>query len=138
MAANDWMAQDRADMLDLTVERPDFVESTALVAAMLAATGAGLYPHLADAAAAMRGRTTRFTPALDAQKRDARLTGWRSALAKVLSCRRPSESWGRSRPEGTPEIPAFAGMTDGSALGGPPTDTPCDFPHLAPLVEHPT
>src|SRR3546814_9371367 len=55
MAANDWMAQDLADMLDLTVERPDFVESTALGAAMLAATGAGLYPHLADAAAAMRG-----------------------------------------------------------------------------------
>src|SRR3546814_8960205 len=27
MAANDWMAQDLADMLDLTVERPDFVES---------------------------------------------------------------------------------------------------------------
>ncbi|WOF42464.1 glycerol kinase [Sphingopyxis indica] len=84
MAANDWMAQDLADMLDLTVERPDFVESTALGAAMLAATGAGLYPDLASAAAAMRGRTTRFTPALDAAKREARLAGWQSALAKVL------------------------------------------------------
>src|SRR3546814_12808031 len=39
MAANDWMAQDLADMLGLTVERPEFVESTALGAAMLAATG---------------------------------------------------------------------------------------------------
>src|SRR3546814_10038379 len=47
MAANDWMAQDLSDMLGLTVERPDFVESTALGAAMLAATGAGLYPDLA-------------------------------------------------------------------------------------------
>jgi len=84
MAANDWMAQDLADMLNLTVERPDFVESTALGAAMLAATGAGLYPDLASAAAAMRGRTTRFTPALDAPKREARLAGWQSALAKVL------------------------------------------------------
>lgn len=84
MAANDWMAQDLADMLNLTVERPDFVESTALGAAMLAATGAGLYPDLASAAAAMRGRTTRFTPALDAAKREARLAGWQSALAKVL------------------------------------------------------
>src|SRR3546814_9978533 len=85
MAANDWMAQDLADMLGLTVERPEFVESTALGAAMLAATGADLYPDLAGAAAALRGRTTRFTPALAAQKREARLTGWRSALAKVLS-----------------------------------------------------
>jgi glycerol kinase len=85
MAANDWMAQDLADMLDIVVERPDFVESTALGAAMLAATGAGLYPDLASAAAAMRGTATRFTPALDADKRKTRLAGWQSALAKVLS-----------------------------------------------------
>jgi glycerol kinase len=85
MAANDWMAQDLADMLNLTVERPDLVESTALGAAMLAATGAGLYPDLASAAKAMRGTTTRFTPALDAEKRKTRLAGWQSALAKVLS-----------------------------------------------------
>ena len=85
MAANDWMAQDLADMLDLTVERPDFVESTALGAAMLAATGAGLYPDLASAAKAMRGTATRFTPALDAEKRKTRLAGWPRALAKVLA-----------------------------------------------------
>ncbi|QCB54071.1 glycerol kinase [Sphingopyxis sp. PAMC25046] len=84
MAANDWMAQDLADMLDLAVERPGFVESTALGAAMLAATGAGLYPDLGSAAATMRGTATRFTPALDAQKRKTRLAGWQSALAKVL------------------------------------------------------
>lgn len=84
MAANDWMAQDLADMLDLTVERPAFVESTALGAAMLAATGAGLYPDLAHAAQAMRGRATRFTPALDARTRETRLAGWQGALAKVL------------------------------------------------------
>jgi glycerol kinase len=84
MAANDWMAQDLADMLDLTVERPDFVESTALGAAMLAATGAGLYPDLKTAAQAMRGTATRFTPALDVQNRKTRLAGWQGALAKVL------------------------------------------------------
>src|SRR3546814_15707834 len=48
MAANDWMAQDLADMLGLTVERPEFVESTALGAAMLAATGADLYTDMAE------------------------------------------------------------------------------------------
>src|SRR5690606_14585217 len=36
MSANDWMAQDIADILDLPVERPDYVETTALGAAMLA------------------------------------------------------------------------------------------------------
>ncbi|MDZ3832940.1 MAG: glycerol kinase [Sphingopyxis sp.] len=85
MAPNDWMAQDLADMLNLTVERPEFVESTALGAAMLAATGAGLYPDLRQAATAMRGRATRFTPALDADIRKARLAGWQDALGKVLA-----------------------------------------------------
>src|SRR5690606_32107722 len=41
MAANDWMAQDIADVTGLDVVRPDFVETTALGAAMLAAVGAG-------------------------------------------------------------------------------------------------
>ncbi len=56
MSANDWMAQDLANMLDLTVERPDFVETTALGAAIAASVGAGLHPDLAGAAKAMRGR----------------------------------------------------------------------------------
>ncbi|MEO0699386.1 MAG: glycerol kinase, partial [Pseudomonadota bacterium] len=51
MAANDWMAQDLANMLGVPVERPAFVETTALGAAMLAAAGAGLYDDLGSAAA---------------------------------------------------------------------------------------
>jgi glycerol kinase len=46
MIANGWLVQDLADMLGLEVIRPDMVETTALGAAMLAATGAGLYPSL--------------------------------------------------------------------------------------------
>ena len=61
MAANDWMAQDLADMLAIDVERPAFVETTALGAAMLAAVGCGLFPSLEDAAT-MRGGVTRFAP----------------------------------------------------------------------------
>lgn len=80
MAANDWMAQDLADMLGITVERPGFVETTALGAAMLAATGAGLYQNLGAAAEAMRGRLTRFEPQIDESVRAERLTRWRKAL----------------------------------------------------------
>ena len=81
MSANDWMAQDLADMLDLSVERPDFVETTALGAAVCAAVGAGLYPSLNDAAAAMRGSTRRFTPAMEKAVREERMARWRRALA---------------------------------------------------------
>src|SRR3546814_1125186 len=74
MSANDWMAQDLADMLDLPVERPADVETTALGAAMLAGIGAGLFASL-DEAAAMRPATRRFTPALAPADRDRRLAG---------------------------------------------------------------
>jgi glycerol kinase len=83
MVANDWMAQDLADMLAIDVERPAFVETTALGAAMLAAVGCGLFPTLEDAAS-MRGGVTRFAPMLGAESRDIRLAGWSNALARVL------------------------------------------------------
>lgn len=83
MSANDWMAQDLADILDLPVERPDFVETTALGAALSAAVGAGLYPSLTAAAAAMRGPARHFAPAMEADVRVERLARWRRALAAV-------------------------------------------------------
>jgi glycerol kinase len=81
MAANDWMAQDLADILGLPVERPGFVETTALGAAMLAASGAGLYSDIATAAQAMRGQLSRFEPQLDQAVREERLARWRKALS---------------------------------------------------------
>ena len=83
MVTNDWMAQDLADMLAIDVERPAFVETTALGAAMLAAVGCGLYGSLEEAAN-MRGGVTRFAPRLDLKAREIRLIGWADALARVL------------------------------------------------------
>lgn len=83
MVANDWLAQDLADVLALEVERPEFIETTALGAAMLAGVGAGLYDSLEEAAA-MRGEVERFRPAMAAGVREARLAGWEKALAAVL------------------------------------------------------
>lgn len=80
MSANDWMAQDLADVLELEVERPAFVETTALGAAMLAAVGAGLYSGPAEAAAAMRGGATRFVPQMEDDVRAARLNRYARAL----------------------------------------------------------
>ena len=83
MAANDWLAQDLADMLDLPVERPAFVETTALGAAMLAGVGCGLFGSLEEAAA-MRGAVETFTPAMDAATREVRLAAWRKAVDGIL------------------------------------------------------
>ncbi len=84
MVANDWMAQDLADVLGVAVCRPHMIESTALGAAMLAAVGAGIYPTLEDAAAAMRGTGDMFAPQMDAAVRAERLGGWKAALDRVL------------------------------------------------------
>ncbi|HAU21943.1 MAG TPA: glycerol kinase [Erythrobacter sp.] len=80
MSANDWMAQDIANMLNLPIERPALVETTALGAAMLAATGAGLYPSLEEAASAMRGELSRFDADMDDSIRQERLAQWAKAL----------------------------------------------------------
>ena len=83
MVADDWMAQDLADMLNIPVERPGFIETTAHGAAMLAGVGAGLYRTLEDAAT-MRKGVERFTPNITAEGRKTRLDGWADALGRVL------------------------------------------------------
>ncbi|MBX3594222.1 glycerol kinase [Sphingomonas sp.] len=83
MVANDWMAQDLADMLNVTVERPRFAETTALGAAMLAGVGCGMFAGLAEATA-MRGAIETFEPAIDDATRRARLTGWERAIQRAL------------------------------------------------------
>jgi glycerol kinase len=82
MVANDWMAQDLADILDVTVERPAMIETTALGAAMLACVGAGLYSSLNEAAV-MRGAVNHFTPKISPRDRSARLEGWSKAIERA-------------------------------------------------------
>lgn len=84
MATNDWMVRDLADVLRIPVERPAFVETTALGAAMLAAYGAGLYAGLEDAAS-MRGAVERFEPSCSEDLISARLSGWGKAMDRALS-----------------------------------------------------
>ncbi len=83
MSANDWLAQDLSDVLDLPVERPGFVETTALGAAMLAGIGCGLFGSLEEASA-MRGAVQSFTPNMDSAVRERRLGAWHEALERAL------------------------------------------------------
>ena len=84
MTSNDWLARDLADVLGLTVERPDFVETTALGAAMLAGVGCGLFSGL-DEAAKMRGAVRRFEPQMGDEERLRRFDGWQQAVRAVLA-----------------------------------------------------
>lgn len=84
MVANDWMVQDLANILDIPVERPEFFETTALGAAMLAAVGAGIYGSLEDASVMISGLET-FHATIEPAQRDARLTGWTKAVESIFS-----------------------------------------------------
>lgn len=83
MSANDWLAQDIADILNIAVERPRFVETTALGAAVAAATGAGWFADLQGAVEAMRGPIDRFEPEMGEGVRKERLERWAQALANA-------------------------------------------------------
>lgn len=84
MVANNWMAQDMADILGIGVERPQFAETTALGAAMLAGVGCGHFADLQDAST-MRGAIESFEPSIEGAARAARLSGWKSAVASVIA-----------------------------------------------------
>ncbi len=86
MAANDWLCQFLADILDTPVERPAMVETTALGAAFLAGIGVGLWDG-PEAVAALARRMDRFEPRSDAAARKRLLGGWREALGRALSAR---------------------------------------------------
>jgi len=83
MVANDWMVQDLANILDIPVERPEFFETTALGAAMLAAVGAGIYASLQDASVMITGLET-YQPSIEESQRDMRIAGWKKATESVL------------------------------------------------------
>jgi glycerol kinase len=83
MSANNWIAQDLADILSLKVERPADTETTALGAAMLASVGAGLHASLEDAMS-MGGACEDFDPKMDAAIRKARIDLWHESLQRHL------------------------------------------------------
>ena len=59
MVASDWTMQRLADILDAPVDRPDILETTALGAAWLAGSKAGIWPNLREFSKTWE-RDTRF------------------------------------------------------------------------------
>lgn len=84
MVSSDWTMQRLADILGATVDRPAFLETTALGAAWLAASAAGVWPD-ADGFADTWRLDRRFEPAIGDDDRKARIAGWRDAVRRTLS-----------------------------------------------------
>jgi glycerol kinase len=83
-AMNDLMMQFQADLLNVPVDRPAFVETTALGSAYLAGLAVGMFPDLASLVHAHRVERT-FDPAMDDGERKRHLARWRRAVERARS-----------------------------------------------------
>lgn len=83
MAANEWLMQFVADICGRPVERPDFMEMTALGAAALAGIQLGWVTEQEWASRAAPGK--RFEPNMPEAQRTGLVSGWRKALAQTLA-----------------------------------------------------
>jgi glycerol kinase len=84
MVASDWTMQRLADILDAPVDRPEILETTALGAAWLAGSKAGVWPNATDFARSW-ALERRFQPAMDAKVRSVRIKGWKDAVRRTKS-----------------------------------------------------
>lgn len=80
MVANDWLVGHLANLLNLTVDRPRVMETTALGAAYLAGLQAGLYSSFDDLTAQWQCEK-RFEPDPAFSDRDRLLSRWKKAVA---------------------------------------------------------
>ena len=84
MVASDWTMQRLADILDAPVDRPTILETTALGAAWLAGSKAGVWPDMKQFATSWR-LERRFEPSMESVVRARKLAGWRDAVRRTLS-----------------------------------------------------
>jgi len=84
MAANDWLCGFLADLLEVPVERPDDLETTARGAAFHAGLATGVWSGL-DELEQLWSREHCFEPKMTAEVRDLLIAGWRDALRRTLA-----------------------------------------------------
>jgi glycerol kinase len=84
MVASDWTMQFLADVLNAPVDRPVILETTALGAAWLAGSKAGVWPGQKEFAKSW-ARDAQFKPKMDAATRKAKVRGWDDAVRRTLT-----------------------------------------------------
>lgn len=84
MTANDWLCQFLSDIVEVPVERPANLETTALGAAFHAGLATGVWSGL-DELKRTWAAADRFQPAMDQELRTTLLAGWNDAVARTLS-----------------------------------------------------
>jgi glycerol kinase len=81
---NDFLMQFQADLLGVPVRRPPVLEVTALGAAALAGLAVGFWSDRAQLEDAAGKGATVFEPGMEADRREALLTGWKRAVERSM------------------------------------------------------
>jgi len=84
MVENNWVCQFLSDIIDISVQRPEVIETTALGVAYLAGLHVGFFPSLDHISASWKC-SKRFTPQMDADDRNILYTGWKKAVRQTLA-----------------------------------------------------
>lgn len=83
MVGNNWLCQFLAGILDVTVERPKIMETTALGAAYLAGLKAGIYQSC-EQLASMNEVESSFEASMASSQRRKLISGWENAVQSTL------------------------------------------------------
>lgn len=86
MVANQWLLQFLADVLNVEVQRPHCIETTALGAAFLAGLQVGIYKSLEDIVHLWQTDVC-FVPQMKTEQRKHLYAAWQKAVARVLTVR---------------------------------------------------
>lgn len=84
MVANDWLCQFLSDILQVEIDRPKNMETTAIGAAYLAGLQLGLYKNLDDIKS-HKIVDKKFTPTIDDNTREILLKRWQKAVDATLA-----------------------------------------------------
>ena len=91
-AANNLLMQTQANLSDITVDRPENIETTGFGAALFSALGSGIFNNLEDLKSA-RSTQRIFMPSIAASERERFRNGWMRAIKAV-------RTFANSAPEG--------------------------------------
>ena len=84
MAASNWTLQMLSDLVELPVDRPKNLETTALGAAYLAGMQVGFYPPMDEFSKSWQSES-QFNSKMKEELRERKLAGWKDAVRRTLS-----------------------------------------------------
>ena len=82
-SSNNFLMQFQSDILDVNIDRPEIIETTALGAAYLAGLAVGFYKNKNEITSKWKVQKE-FTPNMDENKRTKLYKGWKRAVSRAI------------------------------------------------------